>query len=105
MKKGSLKKNQDKKEKEKDFSKIGDIEQVKSEPKPIIIESKIIYDKKQKQYGCKIPKIIMLNFDYKAGDMLKFKLKYPKDKLKTPKLEVEYVRKNGSKSIRKKNIS
>ena len=90
-----MKKNRPKKGKknirkeEEGFSKIGDVEQVKSLPNPIIQEKTIIYD--GNQYSCKIPKSLMKEIDYQKGDKLKFILSYPKDKLKNPTLKIEYV--------------
>lgn len=86
MRKNSLKKGR----REKEFAGIGDIEQIKSQPEPIVEKKKIIYD--ERQYSCKIPKRIMEEIGYNDGDMLKFKLIYPEDKLKKPKLEIEYIK-------------
>jgi hypothetical protein len=86
---------EDKKSKEKDFASIGDKQQVKSEPKPIIEEKPVYFD--GTQYSCKIPKKIMEEIGYKNGDALKFIVSYPKDVFKIPNLEIKYVRsKNGS---------
>src|SRR3989338_723557 len=95
MSKNSLKKgkNEGKKDKEAEFSKIGDVEQVVSNPEPIVDEKNIIYD--GKQYSCKIPKNIIKQIAGKDGDKLKFSVLYPEDITKKPELKIEYIRKNG----------
>ena len=83
---------------EEEFLEIGE------QKKDIITEEKkpILFDKKQ--YSVKLPKRVIDTIGFQDGDNLLFILIKPFDINKKPSLEIEYVRKDGTKTYPEGNI-
>jgi len=83
---------------EEEFLEIGE------QKKDIITEEKkpILFDKKQ--YSVKLPKRVIDTIGFQDGDNLLFILIKPFDINKKPSLEIEYVRKDGTKTNSEGNI-